>query len=139
MSATGAAGTRALLLLLLAAWLSGCGKPRLTDGTYASAMGTYAFQVQITGDTYDYSQPDNAEFPHFRGRCFLLEQTPEREKILGLTGMTNPPVIFIRIRKKPDRITPGVEISADDKAYFDNGWLWLKANPAMDRSPDHGK
>jgi hypothetical protein len=128
-----------LLCWCLLALLVGCGRPRPTEGTFRSAIGGYAFCLVVKGEAYDYYQADNAEFPHFRGRCFLLEQTPEFEKILGVTGMTNPPVVFLRIRRVRDLVKPGVEISADDKAWFDNGWLWLKANPAMDVSPDHGK
>lgn len=108
--------------------LSGC-RSLPTEGQYSSNIGKHPFVLKIKGDSYEFSQFAYGRFPRFSGRCLLIERSKDHEKVLGLTGLTNPPVIFFRVARHPTLLAPGVEFSYDDKMYFDNGWNWLKANP----------
>ena len=104
--------------------------PQPPEGRYASEFAKHPFILEIENDRYEFHQsgPSVSDFPSFSGRCLFLEKEDGVVKVLGLTGRTDHPVIFFKIRKRASLLENRLEFSFDDKEYFMNGWVMLSGD-----------
>ena len=105
----------------------------LPQGRYETDTAKHPWVLEIDDDSFVF-ECWGSDFPCFRGKCVFVERNDEYTKVLGITGLPRPAVIFFRIpRLFP--VDSWFEFSLDDREYFSNGWEFLEAAGIRTRQP----